>query len=149
MQKPRNERAWLLVLPVCLVVAFSAIIPLMTVVNYSVQDIVSPEQRVYVGWEWFQSILRDPELHGAFARQELCVHGLADLLRRHRPHLVLGDGRYVGVGAVRDGRSTTRKQQGGRRCREARGSCARSLIRLGTLGGSLRDRVRVLRSVSP
>jgi len=69
MQAPRNERAWLLVLPVCLLVAFSALIPLMTVVNYSVQDIVSPEQRVFVGWEWFKDILRDPELHGAFLRQ--------------------------------------------------------------------------------
>ena len=42
MEKPRNERAWLLVLPVCLLVSFNAIIPLMTVVNYSVQDIVTP-----------------------------------------------------------------------------------------------------------
>ncbi len=69
MEKPRNERAWLLVLPVCLIVAFSAILPLMTVVNYSVQDIVSPEQRVFVGWEWFKDILRDPELQAAFVRQ--------------------------------------------------------------------------------
>ena len=34
----RDNRAWLWVLPVLLVVAFSAVIPLMTVVNYSVQD---------------------------------------------------------------------------------------------------------------
>lgn len=38
MDKPLNNRAWLLVLPVLLLVAFSAVIPLMTVVNYSVQD---------------------------------------------------------------------------------------------------------------
>ena len=68
MEKPRNERAWLLVLPVCLLVGFNAIIPLMTVMNYSVQDI-SPNGRVFVGWEFFQKILRDPELHGAFGRQ--------------------------------------------------------------------------------
>ncbi|MCP3918318.1 MAG: sugar ABC transporter permease [bacterium] len=43
----------------------------MTVVNYSVQDIVSPDQRVFVGWEWFKSVLRDPELHAAFGRQVL------------------------------------------------------------------------------
>ena len=36
--KVYNNRAWLLVLPMLVLVAFSAIIPLMTVVNYSVQD---------------------------------------------------------------------------------------------------------------
>ena len=69
--KPKNNRAWLLILPMFLVVAFSAILPLMTVVNYSVQDILGPNMRVYVGTEWFQKILRDPELHDAFLRQLL------------------------------------------------------------------------------
>ena len=41
-------------LPVLVLVAFSAVIPLMTVVNYSVQDIFGPDQRVFVGIEWFQ-----------------------------------------------------------------------------------------------
>jgi glycerol transport system permease protein len=71
MSKPSNNRAWLLVLPVLLVVAFSAVVPLMTVVNYSVQDILGPEQRVFVGMEWYRKVLLDPELHGAFARQLL------------------------------------------------------------------------------
>ncbi len=39
MQKTFDNRAWLLVLPVFLLVAFNALIPLMTVVNYSVQDV--------------------------------------------------------------------------------------------------------------
>jgi glycerol transport system permease protein len=69
MSKPINNRAWLLVLPVLVAVAFSAVIPLMTVVNYSVQDILGPEQRVFVGTEWFRKVLRDPELHGALRRQ--------------------------------------------------------------------------------
>jgi glycerol transport system permease protein len=69
MQKPTNQRAWWFVLPVLLVVAFSAIIPLMTVVNYSVQDILGPEQRVFVGREWYTKVLSDPELHGALLRQ--------------------------------------------------------------------------------
>ena len=34
--KPIDHRAWFLVLPVVLCVAFSAILPLMTIVNYSV-----------------------------------------------------------------------------------------------------------------
>ena len=69
MIKTRNNRAWFLVLPVVLSVAFSAIIPLMTVINYSVQDIIGPDQKVFVGLEWFKEVLRDPDLHGAFLRQ--------------------------------------------------------------------------------
>jgi glycerol transport system permease protein len=69
--KPVNQRAWWFVLPVLVSVAFSALIPLMTVVNYSVQDILSPSQRVFVGWEWYKEVLRDPELHSALMRQLL------------------------------------------------------------------------------
>lgn len=67
--KPIDHRAWFLVLPVVLCVAFSAILPLMTIVNYSVQDIISPERRVFVGTEWFAAVLQDEELHGAPLRQ--------------------------------------------------------------------------------
>ncbi len=67
--KPVNQKAWFLILPVILCVAFSAILPLMTVVNYSVQDIISPERRVFVGTEWFAQVMRDEELHGALLRQ--------------------------------------------------------------------------------
>ncbi|WP_394821904.1 carbohydrate ABC transporter permease [Pendulispora albinea] len=69
MDKPVNQRAWFLVLPVVAIVAFSAVVPLMTVVNYSVQDILGPEQRLFVGTEWFRKVLHDPELHGALLRQ--------------------------------------------------------------------------------
>ncbi|MDY0744939.1 sugar ABC transporter permease [Paucibacter sp. R3-3] len=67
--KPVNQKAWLMILPVLICVAFSAILPLMTVVNYSVQDIISPDRRVFVGTEWFASVMRDPELHEALLRQ--------------------------------------------------------------------------------
>ena len=67
--KPINQKAWWLVLPVFLCVAFSAVLPLMTVVNYSVQDIISPERRVFVGTEWFASVMRDEDLHAALLRQ--------------------------------------------------------------------------------
>jgi glycerol transport system permease protein len=69
MQKIQDNRAWLLVIPVFLSVAFSAIIPLMTVVNYSVQDILSPDNRVFVGTEWFAEVLTDEDLHDALVRQ--------------------------------------------------------------------------------
>jgi glycerol transport system permease protein len=66
--KPKNNRAWFLVLPVVVSVAFTAVIPLMTVVNFSVQDIFSPEDRVWVGLEWYRTISRDPEVRAAFVR---------------------------------------------------------------------------------
>lgn len=68
MEKRTNHKAWLFVLPVVIAVAFTAIIPLIMVVNYSVQDIFGPFQRVFVGREWFQDVLRDEELRGAFFR---------------------------------------------------------------------------------
>ncbi|NEX64538.1 carbohydrate ABC transporter permease [Noviherbaspirillum galbum] len=67
--KTQNNKAWFLILPVILCVAFSAILPLMTIVNYSVQDILSPTQKVFVGTEWFRQIMRDTELHEALSRQ--------------------------------------------------------------------------------
>ena len=67
--KPVNQKAWWLVLPVILCVAFSAVLPLMTVVNYSVQDVLSPDRRVFVGTEWFAAVMRDEELHLALWRQ--------------------------------------------------------------------------------
>jgi len=67
--KPVNQKAWLLILPVIICVAFSAILPLMTVVNYSVQDIISPERRVFVGTDWFKQVMRDNELLDALVRQ--------------------------------------------------------------------------------
>jgi glycerol transport system permease protein len=69
MLKTVNNKAWFLVLPVFVCVAFSALIPLMTVVNYSVQDILGPDQRVFVGTEWFLQVLQDEELHNALIRQ--------------------------------------------------------------------------------
>ena len=75
--KPVNQKAWLLILPVILCVAFSAILPLMTVVNYSVQDIISPERRIFVGTEWFKAVMRDDDLQGALGRQITFLAGRA------------------------------------------------------------------------
>ena len=78
MNKTENNGAWLLVLPVFALVAFSAIVPLMTVVNYSVQDIFDAENRVFVGAEWYRETLRDPGLQHALLRQ--LIFSLAVLL---------------------------------------------------------------------
>ncbi|MGA5757209.1 carbohydrate ABC transporter permease [Nonomuraea bangladeshensis] len=64
----RANRAWLLVLPVVVSVAFTAVIPLMTVVNFSVQDVFSPADRVFVGLDWFYEAVRRPENREAFVR---------------------------------------------------------------------------------
>ena len=71
MDKPENNRAWFLVVPVFLIVAFSAVIPLMTVVNYSVQDSFGGGVWIWVGTEWFEQVLTDEGLHDALLRQLL------------------------------------------------------------------------------
>ena len=67
--RPHTNRAWLGVLPVVLIVAFSAVIPLMTVVNYSVQDILDFNSRFFVGLDWYRETLNDPRFRAAFLRQ--------------------------------------------------------------------------------
>ena len=67
--KVHDNRAWLFLLPVVVSVAFSAVLPLMTILNYSVQDILGPTQKVFVGAEWYKQVLRDGDLHSALGRQ--------------------------------------------------------------------------------
>ncbi|TPJ76782.1 sugar ABC transporter permease [Mesorhizobium sp. B2-6-2] len=57
MDKTWNNKAWFLVLPVLVLVAFSAVIPLMTVVNYSVQDTFGNNVFFWAGTEWFEELL--------------------------------------------------------------------------------------------
>lgn len=71
MGKTTNQKAWFLVLPVLLLVAFSAVIPLMTVVNYSVQDTFGNNQFYWVGLEWFEELLHSERLHNALGRQAM------------------------------------------------------------------------------
>lgn len=68
IQKVQNNKAWLMVLPVLILVAISAIIPLMTVVNYSVQDTFGGNEFFWVGTEWFQEVLASERFHNALLR---------------------------------------------------------------------------------
>ncbi|MCP3054703.1 carbohydrate ABC transporter permease [Aurantimonas marianensis] len=68
MEKTWNNKAWFMVLPVLLLVAFSAVIPLMTVVNYSVQDTFGNNQFFWAGTAWFQDILTSARFHDALIR---------------------------------------------------------------------------------
>ncbi len=68
MEKTLNNKAWFLVLPVLVLVAFSAVIPLMTVVNYSVQDTFGNNQFFWAGTEWFQELLASSRFWAAVGR---------------------------------------------------------------------------------
>lgn len=57
--KPYDNRAWWLVLPVLAIVLFSALLPMMTVVNYSVQDTLGQNHFFWNGAGWFRDLL-DP-----------------------------------------------------------------------------------------
>ena len=69
MFKIKDNRAWIGVLPVVLIVSFSGVIPLMAVVNYSVQDILDFNTRFFVGFQWYEQTLQDPRFIEAFLRQ--------------------------------------------------------------------------------
>ena len=69
MDKTQNNKAWFLVLPVLVVVAFSAILPLMTVVNYSVNDTFGNNEFFWAGLEWFEEMVTSDRLHEALGRQ--------------------------------------------------------------------------------
>ena len=66
--KPVNQKAWFLVAPVLLLVAFTAIIPLMTVVNYSVQYVGMNTQFHWVGDLWFREVLASEKFWNALWR---------------------------------------------------------------------------------
>ncbi len=69
MDKSWNNRAWFMVLPVLALVAFNAIIPLMTVVNYSVQETFGDNVFFFEGVVWFEQVLSSERFHAALGRQ--------------------------------------------------------------------------------
>ncbi len=71
MNKTWNNKAWFMVLPAFLVVAVSAIIPMMTVVNYSFQDTFGNNEFFWAGTEWFKEILASDRFWGALKRNLL------------------------------------------------------------------------------
>jgi glycerol transport system permease protein len=64
-----NQKGWLFVLPVVLLVAFNALIPMMTVVNYSVQETFGDNVFFWHGLGWFEDILRSERFQAALGRQ--------------------------------------------------------------------------------
>jgi len=71
MRKTTNQRAWWLVVPVLLLVAFNAFIPLMTVVNYAFQETFGNNAFFWEGTTWFEQVLRSERFHASMLRQLL------------------------------------------------------------------------------
>ena len=69
MNKTWNNRAWFMVLPVLALVALNAIIPLMTVVNYSVQETFGNNVFFFEGVKWFDEVLHSERFHASLLRQ--------------------------------------------------------------------------------
>ena len=71
MNKTLNQKAWLFVIPVFILVAFNAVVPLMTVVNYAFQETFGNNVFTWEGTRWFKQILRSERFHAALGRQFL------------------------------------------------------------------------------
>ena len=67
--KTVNQHAWWFVLPVLLLVAFNALVPLMTVVNYSVQETFGDNTFFWHGLGWFEQVITSDRFHAALGRQ--------------------------------------------------------------------------------
>ncbi len=67
--KEKNQKAWLFLIPALLILAISAFIPIMTVVNYSVQDIFPGMSALWVGIDNYERVMSSAEFQGALQRQ--------------------------------------------------------------------------------
>ena len=64
-----NQKGWFFVLPVVILVAFNALIPLMTVVNYSVQETFGNNLFFWEGLGWFEKVLHSERFQASLLRQ--------------------------------------------------------------------------------
>lgn len=71
MAKPKDNRAWWLILPALSLVTLCAAVPLITMVNYSVQDVFAGDQFVWVGTQWFETTLRSADFWQSLGRSLL------------------------------------------------------------------------------
>ncbi len=69
MNKTQNNKAWFLVLPVLAIVSLNAIVPLMTVVNYSVQETFGNNLFFFEGVRWFREVLASERFQDSLLRQ--------------------------------------------------------------------------------
>jgi glycerol transport system permease protein len=69
INKTAYPKAWLFVVPVVALVAFNALIPLMTVVNYSVQETFGDNVFFWEGVKWYEQVLHSERFHASLLRQ--------------------------------------------------------------------------------
>jgi glycerol transport system permease protein len=67
--KTENQKAWFFILPVIVLVAFNALIHMMTVVNYSVLETFGNNIFQWQGVRWFEAVLHSERFHAALGRQ--------------------------------------------------------------------------------
>ncbi|MEP0520878.1 MAG: sugar ABC transporter permease [Hyphomicrobiales bacterium] len=79
MKRIHQNKAWLLVLPAAVILCVGGIAPVMTAINYSVQDSFSGNQYFWAGSTWYEQILQSAEFWktlartGAFTAITLCL----------------------------------------------------------------------------
>ena len=68
MLKPRINRSWIFILPALVLVGGSTIIPLITIVNFSVHDVFYGNDFIWVGPKWFIQVLNSKEFYHTLLR---------------------------------------------------------------------------------
>lgn len=68
MLKPLRKKSILFILPALLVVGGSTIIPLIAIVNFSVQDVFYGNDFIWVGPKWFVEVLSSKEFYSTLFR---------------------------------------------------------------------------------
>lgn len=71
MDKVENNKAWLLIAPALCLIILCAAVPLVTMINYSVQDVFAGDQFVWVGLDWFESVLASRDFWDSLGRSLL------------------------------------------------------------------------------
>ncbi len=66
-----DNKAWLFLIPALAVIVITAIVPLITVLNYSLHYIFSGSIPEFVGFANYVDVLRDTKFLGALGRQLL------------------------------------------------------------------------------
>lgn len=69
ISRKSNPKGWFFVAPVVVLVAFNALIPLMTVVNYSVQETFGNNVFFFEGVKWYYQVLHSERFHASLLRQ--------------------------------------------------------------------------------
>ena len=68
MLKPIKYRSVLFILPALIVVGGSTIVPIVAIVNFSVQDVFYGNDFIWVGPKWFIQVLRSKEFYDTLLR---------------------------------------------------------------------------------